>query len=242
MAEVDTLPLDTPAFQEQLRLIEFIRRELPKRTPLIMTVFLPLDVAEKLVDRNPQLLLQHIEEDPAAVRHAVDVFADTLVPFVRAVAAAGVDGIYFSTKWANHRKLAPARYRDLAGGADLRIISEAHDLWCNFLHLCEDAIELDELADYPVHVFHWDTQTPNNPDYATANRRIGGRVAFGGGVDAATLAEATPDDVMATAVASIRKTEGRGFLLGPGCSVRISRTPESNLRALRLAAERAASG
>lgn len=232
------LPLTTPAFAEQFQLIELIRKDMPKRTPLIMTVFLPLDMAEKLVDRNPQLLKQHIEEDPDSVRHAVEVFTETFVPFVRKVAASGVDGIYFSTKWANHRKLAPETYRRLTRDADLQVIAEAKGLWCNFLHLCEDEIQLRELADYPVQVFHWDTRTPGNPNFATARESLSG--ALGGGVDAATLAEGTPAEVEAVARDAIRQTEGRGFLLGPGCSVRIAATPADNLHALRKAAETAA--
>ncbi len=234
------LGLDDPALAEQIRLIELIRAGVPADVPLIMTVFLPLDVAEKLADRDGGLLKRHMAEDPEAVRFAFGVFADTFAAFVRRVVEAGVDGIYFSTKWANDNKLPAETYRDLAGEHDLRVMNEARGLWCNFLHVCEDAVQLAALADYPAAVVHWDTHTDHNPDFAAARRDLGATRALGGGVDAATLAAGSPDDVLGKGVDAIRQTGGRGFLLGPGCSVQVARTSVDNLRALRRAPEVAA--
>lgn len=229
------LPLTTPALAEQIEALRLIRARVGDDVPLIMTVFSPLDVAEKLVDRDARLLKAHIEADPEAVECALAAIADTFARFVARLVDEGVDGIFFSTKWANDVKLTPDQYQRLVRPYDLVVLEAAKPLWCNMLHLCEDHVQLSAMADYPVHVFHWDTHAGHNPDFQEGRTRVGR--AVGGGVDARTLATGSPDDVLAKARAAIAQTGGRQFLLGPGCSVQVARTSGDNLGALRRASE-----
>lgn len=229
------LPLETAALAEQIDALRLIRAKVGDAVPIIMTVFSPLDVAEKLVDRDARLLKEHIEADPEAVESALAAIADTFARFVGRLVDEGVDGIFFSTKWANNVKLTPAQYQRLVRPYDLMVLEAAKPLWCNILHLCEDQIQLSAMADYPVHVFHWDTHAGHNPDFREGRTRVDR--AVGGGVDARTLATGSPDDVLAKARAAIAQTGGRQFLLGPGCSVQVARTSADNLRALRRASD-----
>lgn len=229
------LSMDTPALQEQIRAIRLIRKGLASDVPLIMTVFSPLDSAEKLIDRQAALLKAHIEEAPEAVEQGLASIADTFEQFMRLLVAEGVDGIYFSTKWANSAKLSPAQYQRLVRPFDLQVLEPARGLWCNILHLCEDAVQLEAMADYPVQVFHWDEHTPANPKLVDGQRMLG--KAVGGGVDAATLARGTPEQIRTRARSVIQVQVGRNLVLGPGCSVQVAATPEANLRALREAVE-----
>ena len=229
------LPLSSPALAEQFEAIRLIRAGAPADMPLIMTVFSPLDIAEKLVDRDADLLKRHIEADPEAIESALAAFAETFAAFVAALPAHGVDGLFFSTKWANDSKLPASLYDRLVRPYDLAVLRESKGLWCRILHLCEDRIQLSALADYPVDVLHWDAYAGHNPGYgdgkATSQRVVAG------GVDAATLANASRLVVQGRARACLDDTARQGFLLGPGCSVQIARTPPENLRALRAAAE-----
>ena len=233
--KLQPLPLTHPVFEEQFRAIELIRREV-KDAPIIMTVFTPLDIADKLIDRNADLLAQHIAEDADSVRHALSVFAESFAPFVRKLASTGIDGIYFSSKWVNNDPITTRQYRDLAMDFDLQMIREADGLWCNLFHLCQGGVDLGLVKEYPVQVFHWDANAPANPAYGEGRTRVPG-AAVSGGVDAATLANATPEDVTRKAVAAIEDTGGRRFVLGPGCSIVTARTPDENLKALRSAPE-----
>ena len=235
------LSLDTPALAEQLRILERLKKEAGPDLPVIMTVFSPLDIAEKLVDRDAALMKRHIDEDPAALESALDAIARTFAPFVRELARLGADGIYFSTKWANNVKLSAEQYQRLVRPYDLAMLDEAKregsPLWCNLLHLCEDHVQLDTMADYPVQVFHWDNHAGHNPSFREGKPivRLGLQKAMGGGVDPKTLATAGADEVEKRAIHSIREIGGRGFLLGPGCSVQMAKTPPDNLLALRRA-------
>lgn len=235
-AKLRPLPLTSPPLAEQLCALDMMRARIPDDMPLIMTVFSPLDVAEKLVDRNAALLKDHIERDTSAVERALAAFAETFAAFVRELPRRGVDGLYFSTKWANDMKLSPEQYRRLVQRWDLAVLAEAKRMWCNILHLCEDYVQLGAMADYPVQVFHWDAHTGHNPSYGKGRAQVRG--AVGGGVDVKTLAEGTAAQVERKATEAIRQTNGRGFILGPGCSIEVARTPAENLQALKRATER----
>ncbi|MBM3346152.1 MAG: hypothetical protein FJY55_06635 [Betaproteobacteria bacterium] len=230
---------DSTALAEQLRILERLKKAVGTELPVIMTVFSPLDIAEKLIDRDSAMLKRHIDEDPAALEAALDAIARTFAPFVREVVRLGADGIYFSTKWANNVKLSAAQYQRLVRSYDLAVLEEAKPMWCNLLHLCEDHVQLSAMADYPVQVFHWDTHAGHNPSFPqgkpllrTGPPRLSAR-AMGGGVDPETLATGTPAEVETRAIRSIRQIGGRGLVLGPGCSVQMAKTPPENLFALR---------
>ncbi|MEO3472628.1 uroporphyrinogen decarboxylase family protein [Roseomonas sp. CAU 1739] len=227
------LPLSTPALAEQLQAIDLVKRALGDAVPVIMTVFLPLDIAYKLSDKNGAMLAEHIHADEEAVASALGVFTETFVPFIEAVVKRGVDGIYFSTKWANAHRLTEPHYRRLARPFDLAMIEAAKSLPCNLLHLCEDGIYLDALSDYPVAGFHWESQTKGNPSPGTALKRLPGHAAVAGGVDPYTLAHGRPAEVRMKAEDAIRQADGRRFVLGPGCSILTAATPHENLQALR---------
>lgn len=231
------LTLRDPGLAEQIEAIRRVRGHLDPDVPMIMTVFLPLDVADKLVDRDGTLLRRHIDEDEAAVATGLATIAESFVPFVEAVAAEGVDGIFFSTKWANAKRLPLETYRRLARGFDRAVIGAAQRLPCNMLHLCEDAVYMSDLVDYPVRCLHWETQAANNPGIADALALLPPDRSAGGGVDPKTLATGTPDEVARKAREAIAQSGGRRFVLGPGCSIQTAATPRANLLALRRAVE-----
>lgn len=231
-------PLSAPAFQEQLDALARMRSQLPDDVPIIMTVFTPLDIADKMLDRNAAQLAEHIKTAPEAVGHALSVFSETLKPFVSKLVEFGVDGIFFSTKWANAAKLTPAEYRRLCLAHDLNMMSPAASLPFNILHACENEVFLDTFRDYPTSVLHWDDNGAHNPSLRAG--RVSTGLCVSGGVDARTLAEDAPDAVDAKAVRAIVDTGGTGMILSPGCSLRVAATSSENLKALRAAPEKAA--
>jgi uroporphyrinogen decarboxylase len=229
------LPLDCAPLAEQLRAAEMLVRALHGRMPVIMTVFAPLDVAEKLVDRNTALLKSHIEQDPAALEPALASFAETFAAFVRRLVQIGVDGIYFSTQWATDRRMSALRYQQWVRPYDEIVLAEARSLWFNVLHLCGPQVQLDAMADYPVQAIHWDMHADGNPSLADGAARV--PQAVGGGIDVPRLANADAKLVEDVLVDCIRAANCRGLLVGPGCSAEIGRTPAANFQAMRRAAE-----
>jgi uroporphyrinogen decarboxylase len=232
------VPIKSDAFQEQFHALARMRAALPNDVPIIMTVFTPLDIADKMLDRNAATLAEHVRSAPEAVGYALSVFSETLKPFVAQLVEFGVDGIFFSTKWANGAKLSPRAYRKLCLAHDLHMMAPAASLPINIMHVCESEIFLEAFADYPVSVFHWNDCGRNNPSLRAG--RVLTEKAVGGGIDVATLAEGTPVDVERRAVSAILEAGGTGMILSPGCSLRVAATASDNLRALRASPKRAA--
>lgn len=233
---IHTLEMSTPAFEEQIKALRLIKKSLPKDVPVIMTVFSPLDIAEKLVDRDQDLLRAHINDDPESLLVALESITQTFEKFVRKLIIEGIDGLYFSTKWANQGRLSEGQYEQLGKPFDLRILNAAQQLWCNILHVCEDKIRLSLVSDYPVAIFHWDKDAGHNPTYGEGKKQTG--KACSGGVNANVLAFGTKNDIIKSALEAIHDTEGKGFILGPGCSVQMGLTSDENFIALRSVVDR----
>jgi len=231
-------PIDSDAFQEQFKALDLIRRGLPEDVPLIMTVFTPLDIADKMLDRRAETLAQHVKDVPEAVAYGLSVFAETLEPFVRKLTRFGVDGIFFSTKWVNAAKMNAHTYRRLAMPHDLHMMAPAAHLPFNILHVCQNEVFVNGFSDYPVTIMHWDDHGPHNPSLRMGRNMTGLPVA--GGVDAATLARGTARDVAQKAILAINECGGKGMILAPGCSISTATTPRENLQALRDAPRQAA--
>ena len=230
-------PVDNEAFDEQMKVLELIRRGLPKDTPLIFTVFTPLDIADKMLDRNADELALHIQQAPEAVAYGLSVFSETLARFVRKVKEYGVDGFFFSTKWVNGSKLSMEDYRKLCLPHDLNMMSAAADLPFNIMHVCQNEVFLNSFHDYPVSIMHWDDNGKHNPSLRMGRQMTG--LCSGGGVDSATLARGTADAVSNKAINAILENNGTGMILASGCSIATAKTPAENLRALREAPSKA---
>lgn len=232
--KLEPLPSGQGVLREHLLAVELIRKGLRDRVPFIMTVFSPLMVAGYLANLDTQAIKRHIQEDPAAVSCGLAAIAETFADFVRKLAAAGVDGIYFATTWANDGMLTSQEYRELARPHDMLVLEEARNLWFNMLHLCRDRIHLEAMADYPVHAIHWDMHTGGNPNMVEGKTIT--PVAVAGGVDRRMLAEGSAEEVKAQVRRALIQTGGRRFLLGPSCTLEIALTPVANLRAMQRAA------
>jgi len=233
--KLEPLPSDQGVLGEHLRAVELIRKSLRGGAPFIMTVFSPLMVAGYLADLDTDAVKRHIQEDPGAVSQGLAAIAETFADFVRKLAAAGVDGVYFATTWANEGMLDAKEYRNLARTHDMLVLEEARNLWFNVLHLCGDRIHLEDMADYPVHAIHWDMHAEENPNMAEGKTIIAPAVA--GGVDRRVLSGGSAEEVKTQVRRALIQTGARHFLLGPSCSADIFRTPQANFSAMRNASE-----
>ena len=91
---------------------------------------------------------------------------------------------------------------------------------------------LQPLSDYPVHALNWDTRDATGPSLTEA--RAFTNLPLIGGVSNETLYRGLPEFVSANVRAAIQDTDGRGFMVGPSCSIS-PRCPDANLRELRRA-------
>jgi len=232
-------------FAEQLEALRLIGRGLGGEAPFIQTVFSPLAVVGRMANGDRKAIRRCMGEASQALHGALAAVAGTLAAYSRACLDAGASGIFFATvEWGTYDNATADQYREFGRPYDLRVLEAVQGAEMNVLHICRPRNMFDLLADYPVHAINWAAGEPGNPSLKEGLARLtdpppgraGGQArsdkAVMGGVAVATVAEGTPDEVTAEVRQALSETEGRRFLLAPGCSIP-PQTPEANLLAVK---------
>lgn len=185
-ATITPRPLDEPAFAELFEGLALVRAELPE-VPVLMTIFTPLAVLERLAGK--ERVLADLRERPGDVLRALAAVADTFAALAAALVAAGADGIFLATTvWAEREVLSDEAYATFGRPFDLRVLAAARDAPFNVLHVCGADARVFELAAYPVVGVSWNARAAGNPAVRTFLERVSDRVAIGGYSDEAFTA------------------------------------------------------
>jgi uroporphyrinogen decarboxylase len=203
---------------------------------MIETVFTPFAILGEMT-REPADLVRHLETDPDAVRGALEAVTRVFERFVRAVLAAGADGIYLATvDWASRDLMGWERYREWARPGDLRLLAAAEAAPFNVLHVCRSNNLLPELADYPAHAFSWAAGDHGNLTLRDGLQRLRGAVMGGIPIEGALLTD-DAGAIDAELRRAYEQTGGRRWLAAPSCSILPSTKP-GQLQRLRADIER----
>ena len=219
------------ALAEHLRALRAIKDGLKGEVPLVMTVFNPISLAGRLV-ASEDVLLQHLREYPQEIHAALEVITDSYRAFVTECLNQGADGIFFATtSWASRDLLTDVEYQEFGRPYDLRVLEAAAEARLNILHVCRSHNMLQDLADYPgVHVLNWDSWDSTNPSLEATRRFTDRRLL--GGISRDVMLNGTPEVVAQEVRDAITQMGGRGFMVGPSCSIS-PRCPKGNLQALK---------
>ena len=219
------------ALGEQLQALRLIGSELKGEAYFIHTIFNPLSVAKYLAGNKFEPVQTSIEDNPGALRQALEVITDTFIAYIQATLEAGASGIFYATTgWASRDKLTEDQYRSFGMEYDLRVMEAFQRAPFNVLHNCGDHIMFDLLADYPVQAISWSATFAGNPNLAEGKSRTE-RAVMGGISEKTTLPRGSAEQVADEVHDAIRLTEGTRFLLAPGCSIPPA-TPKANLEAV----------
>lgn len=226
-------PLDPGrgALGEQIQALRLIGSALQGQAYFIHTIFNPLSVAKYLVGNDFKPVQTSIEDNPGALRQALEVITETFMAYAQATLEAGASGIFYATTgWASTDKLTEDQYRAFGVEYDLRLIDAFKHAPFNVLHNCGQRIMFDLLAEYPVHAISWAATLPDNPNLAEGKTRTS-KAVMGGISEKTTLLKGSPQQVADEAHAALELTGGTRFLLAPGCSIPPA-TPKANLEAI----------
>jgi uroporphyrinogen decarboxylase len=232
LARLPTADPRDGALGEQIEALRLIRAAVGADVPIIWTVFAPPMILPMLVRGGREPALALLRAAPRETARAFDVMAETLAEYARLCRAAGADGLFYATNVAARGLLGAEECRRWQRPWDLRILAAVEDAPFNLLHVCGAGIHFDEFADYPVTAWSF-AQEPGNPTLAAARARTG-RAVVGGLPAKPEIAGLGADALVARAAAAVREMDGRGLLLGPGCSINPD-TPESLLHAVGAA-------
>jgi uroporphyrinogen decarboxylase len=213
--------------------LEIIKEEVKDEVPFIQTIFSPLVQAWLLA--GEERLWFHLRQYPNELKAGLATIAESCLRLVEAVRKTGAAGIFYSLHHATFTLLTEAEYREFGRPNDLKILQAADDMWFRMLHLHENNIMFNAVADYPVESINWHDQD-TWPSLAEGKEIFPGAVCGGLSFNRAMWV-GTPAEVCAEVEAAIKQTGGIRHILGAGCCVPIV-TPMGNIRAVRRAIER----
>ncbi len=217
---------------EQIEALRLVGEGLRGTTPFIATVFSPLSMAKHLAGN--ETLLSHLRRDPDTLRHGLEVITESILRFINAARAVGIDGIYYAVQHAAYPLLNRDEFAAFGRPYDLRVLEGAADLWCNIVHLHGKSVMFDMVADYPMAFLNWHDR---DTGISLAEGLSGTAAAASGGVSQWTIHQEGPEGTLAEVADARAQTGDRRLLLGTGCVI-MTTTPLRNIRALREAAEK----
>ena len=198
--------------------------------PVLQTVFSPLTVAFKLAGAR---VFDDFRKEPQLVAHALEEMTVTTIRFVEENISAGVSGFFFASQCSTYDYLTEEEYRVFGEPYDRRILEAAgKGTFFNAVHIHGENTMFDLLASYPVQCVNWHDRWVS-PSLAEARTRTD--KCLMGGINERWVYEAAPGDIEEHVREAVRMTEGRGFILTPGCTARPD-TPPENLEAFARAA------
>lgn len=244
---VQVSPTSKP-FAEHLELIKKVRAGIGD-AHFVQTVFSPLSVLAFLAARIPHVhtadtavqaqaegAVRMIRENPRGAHEALRNIAATLAGYAAEAVDAGASGLFFAiVKLARQGILTEAEYEEFGKPYDLQVLQAVQSAPFNMLHVCGPAVYFRQVSDYPVHAINWAAVGQQNPTVGEAARQTD-KAIIGGVDEDGVLQTGTPEQVIEEALAAIRATGARRFLLSPGCGTSMQ-VPSANLHALRRAAD-----
>ena len=176
--EVHPVAPEGGVFEEMLEGLSLARAALPE-VPLVMTIFTPLAICERLAGRDR--LLADLRARPADVLGALDAVAWTFARFAAACVAAGADGVFLATTiWAQREVLRDDEYARFGRPFDLRILDAVSGAPFNVLHVCGSGARVLDLSDYPVAAVSWNAHAAAAPSPSVFLAEVADRLGVGG--------------------------------------------------------------
>ena len=216
MARITVQSMDHPTYANQIALLNGIRAELGEDWPVVDTTFDPI---QQVLRHAGFSALRVILDNPRAARPMLEAVTETVIRYMRELAANGIDGVFYSTRAAATEACvqgyARDAYEELLRPYDLAILGESRGV-VRMLHACKNHLDLDRVADYPHEVLSWAAHDPTCPTIAEMRQRTGKCIM--GGIDQARVVEQSRPEIRCDIDAALAVTGGRNFILAPGCT------------------------
>lgn len=233
--KVQPLPAEDPFFSDTVERCAGINAAVGDECYTFYNFFSPFNIvracdvftANVLNGRTwDETVMAHLREDPAALRHALNVIAEDLARLARRVISeGGCLGIYQSLQGAEKGRMTAQEYDSVVKPSDMTVLDALNAASpYNILHLCSwagDANDLSYWKDYPGRVKNWGTGVEELPLWH-------GREYFGpdtvllGGLDNRRdhpLYSGAKEQVQAEVRAVLEHMGDTPFILGADCTV-----------------------
>ena len=230
---IEPLDVKKGTYGRMLQALRIIMDKKDKDTPVIFTIFNPINSACYLA--GDETCLVHLRREPERVERGIRALTETCARFVHAVMDEGCDGIFLSARAASYDAMSVDEYLRFGRPGDQKVLEAASAGWFNVMHLHGKNPMFKELADYPVQAMNWHDRTAW-PSLAEASKIFKGTL-MGGIEQFKTLLTESTEDIKKQCHDAIKQMNGRRLILTPGCTYPIT-VPHINLMALRNSVER----
>jgi uroporphyrinogen decarboxylase len=230
------LDVNKGALRRELETIHHVAASLDGSAPFMMTIFSPLNIAYKLCgDKlSGEKVVQYIRQAPRQLQAGLSVIRDVVIEYAAACLKAGASGIFFATQMATADLMTPEEFTEFGRAYDLPVLDTlVGRSRVTMLHVCQQNLLFDLIADYPVDVINWATCSSG---VTLAHARQLTDKPLAGGLSLEVLLNGTEDDVMHQVHEAVAQATPRRFILAPDCVIK-GPTPDANLAAVRRAVQ-----
>lgn len=208
-------PWDYSEYTEQLSALKIIGNKLKGRAYFIDTIFSPWTVARNLAWKHHEA---HRREHPDDLLAGLATITENICRFVKAAIDVGASGIFYSIAGATEEYMTEAEYERFGKPFDLKVLDAAKGAHMNVLHVHGSRTYFDLVKEYPVKAVNWSDRDATNPTLAKA-RTLTPKCLMGG-IDEVNAKEMTTAELTQQIADAVARTQGRGFICTPGCSVK----------------------
>jgi uroporphyrinogen decarboxylase len=230
MLRFEKLPVTTKCYQDQLQVIRALRAEFGPDMPIVDTFFDPFQQVLRRAGYNKaDLIYAH----PDAALKMLDAVTETVCGYLRALKAAGCDGVLYSINGGiappGERGVDEATFNTFLRPFDLRVC-EAMQGMVRILHVHGTHVDMKRVLDYPVEAFSVSDRLAGNPTLAELRRMTDKCLV--GGINEQRIQERSIPEIRDEMWDALKQAGKRRFMLTPGCTS-APQTPEHILRAVR---------
>jgi uroporphyrinogen decarboxylase len=199
---------------------ELVRSE-KKNSLIVMTLYSPFMSAGQCA--TTPLLIQHLKENPEAVKKGFEILTESQLLFVRACIKEGVDGFYASTQGGEAERFGnSAVFNNYIKPFDLISMREiASTCQFNILHVCDYVAPYADYAayyDYPGHIVNCNLKLLDRRISVT---EISSRFKrpFMGGMDRHGIIATGSAEEVEGEIRKVVKAAAKPLMLGADCTV-----------------------
>lgn len=214
---------DSDFIRGQVERAKAVKAGLSSDCLVLYNVFAPFSSLR--FEASDELIMQHLREDPDAIRYALDVVAeDNALLCELLMEEAGIDGVYFCVQGGEQDRFTPAEYAEYITPSDLKVLEHANRFsQYNVLHCCGWAGIPNHLSvwqNYPAKAINWACFV-ENMDLSAGKEFFGGKCVLGGFDNRkdSLLVNGSKTEIQAFAKELIAKAGKTGVMLGADCTL-----------------------
>ncbi len=210
---------------KQVRLVSSLTGHFGQEVATFYNVFAPATYLKWQLGFQGLSLGAFADENPEAVREALDAIAEDVAELARAVIRDGkADGIYLSVQNLQDSHLTKEAYQRVVAPSEKKVLEAANELSSyNILHICGyhgARNDLSTYVDYPAKVINW-AVVVEGVSLEEGKKLFGGRAVLGGFANTENdlLYRGTEGEIKTYTTGLLANAGTKGVILGADCTV-----------------------